>query len=389
MQTRRVRLGDVGRVVTGKTPPTSRVELFGQAYPFITPTDIRNDCRHITTERSLSEEGRRSQSNLLLPAEAISFVCIGATIGKICMTSGPSFTNQQINSIIVDREQHDPNFIFYKLRLVAEDIKVRAGGAATPIINKSAFSDFEIDVPSLEKQRRSALILSAYDDLIENMMQRITIIEEMARRLYDEWFVHFRFPGSERSRFMDTELGRVPQDWTITRLGDILELRYGKAMKADDRTPGPYPVFGSSGVVGTHSSFLVEGPGIIVGRKGNVGSVHWSHDPFFPIDTVFYVVTSMPLAFVFHLLQRQKFLNSDAAVPGLNREQAHRLKIVVPSSDLVQRFQSHCYELFQAKRICELSISNLRTTRDFLLPKLISGEIEVSPAAIQSGAVAA
>ncbi|EQD67210.1 restriction modification system, type I, partial [mine drainage metagenome] len=83
--------------------------------------------------------------------------------------------------------------------------------------------------------------------------------------------------------------------WRASRLGDEIELAYGKALKAEDREAGDVPVYGSSGVVGLHSSSLVDGPGIIVGRKGNVGSVHWCNVPFFPIDTVFYIKSALPL----------------------------------------------------------------------------------------------
>ena len=115
---REVRIGDTGRVVTGKTPPSAKPECFGMDYPFITPTDIRNDLRTVTTERGLSEVGRAYQPSLLLPPEAVCVVCIGS-IGKICMNEVPSFTNQQINSIIVDRVQYNPRFIYYMFILTS------------------------------------------------------------------------------------------------------------------------------------------------------------------------------------------------------------------------------------------------------------------------------
>jgi type I restriction enzyme S subunit len=95
-------------------------------------------------------------------------------------------------------------------------------------------------------------------------------------------------------------------------------LNYGKALKADNRKVGTVPVYGSAGVVGSHEESLVDGPGVIVGRKGNVGSVFWSNTRFFPIDTVFYVTSELPLLFVFFLLSYIEFINNDAAVPGLN-----------------------------------------------------------------------
>ena len=110
----------------------------------------------------------------------------------------------------------------------------------------------------------------------------------MARRLYEEWFVHFRFPGHEEVSFKESELGEIPEGWECSSLQEFIELAYGKALKKSERKPGPYPVYGSSGEVGTHSEPLVKGPGIILGRKGNVGSVFWTEDDFYPIDTVYY-----------------------------------------------------------------------------------------------------
>ena len=200
----------------------------------------------------------------------------------------------------------------------------------------------------------------------------------MARSIYEEWFVRFRFPGHEGVRMVESELGLVPEGWSLRRLGDEIELAYGKALKAEDRRLGDVPVYGSSGVVGAHDMFLVAGPGIIVGRKGNVGSVHWSEVPFFPIDTVYYVVTDLPLHYVYFNLQRQNFLNNDAAVPGLNRNQAYSLPLVVPARAALDAFESHCQRLLALARLLARKNENLRATRDLLLPKLISGELDVS-----------
>lgn len=227
-------------------------------------------------------------------------------------------------------------------------------------------------------QRSIASILSAYDDLIENNTRRIAILEEMARRIYEEWFVHFRFPGHEQVKMVESELGLIPEGWSLRKLGEVVELAYGKALKAEDRKLGHFPVYGSSGVVGSHEHSLVDGPGIIVGRKGNVGSVHWCDTPFYPIDTVYFVRTSIPLHYVFFNLKRQHFINNDAAVPGLNRNQAYSLPFLVPSENILSRFVEHCFSIFKQVRVLTAKNSNLRTTRDLLLPKLISGELDVS-----------
>ena len=369
---------DLGRVVTGKTPSTAAPENFGGDYPFLTPTDMHGSKWARKTDRGLSTTGA-SRLRGQIPAGSIAVSCIGWQMGKAILTDRPTYTNQQINTIIPN-QGFDAEYLYYYFATRRDELLSigSAGGVRTPIISKSSFEALHVEVPDLRVQRNVASILSAYDDLIENNTRRIAVLEEMARRIYEEWFVRFRFPGHEGARMVESELGLVPEGWRVRLLGDEIELAYGKALKAEDRALGNVPVYGSSGVVGHHSAPLVVGPGIIVGRKGNVGSVHWCDVPFFPIDTVFYVNTALPLHYVFFNLQRQNFLNNDAAVPGLNRNQAYALPLLVPSRDVLGRLDAESAQLLGLARLLARKTVNLRATRDLLLPKLISGELDVS-----------
>ena len=209
-----MRIADFGSVITGKTPSSNNPEHFGDDYPFITPTDIGTG-RIVHTDRGISQEGYLKFRRQILPRWSVCFVCIGATIGKICLTTEKSLTNQQINSVVVDTTRHDPFFVYYLLSTYAEAVKGIAGGAATPIVNKTSFENIEVVVPPLPTQQKIAAILSAYDDLIENNLRRIKILEEMAQNLYREWFVKFRFPGHQHARFTDSPLGRIPVGWEV------------------------------------------------------------------------------------------------------------------------------------------------------------------------------
>lgn len=239
------------------------------------------------------------------------------------------------------------------------------------------FRQAYIPIPPLSLQKRIVGILSAYDDLIENCQRRIKVLESIARALYREWFVQFRFPGHESVPRVSSPLGEIPQGWEVKKLGDVIELNYGKALKKEDRCDGDFPVFGSSGIVGKHNTPLVNGPGIIVGRKGNVGSVFWSDEDFFVIDTAYFVTAFLPLRYLFYVLPTLNFINSDAAVPGLNRNQAYTLEILVPPAPLLEKFceLAGTFELQAA--MLRRQIQNLRRTRDLLLPRLLSGQIDV------------
>ena len=234
-----------------------------------------------------------------------------------------------------------------------------------------------VTIPPPNTQDAIVRILSAYDELIENSQRRIRILESMARALYREWFVHFRFPGHESVPRVPSPLGEIPKGWEVKKLGDVLELNYGKALKQEDRRGGDVPVFGSSGIVGQHNTALVKGPGIIVGRKGNVGSVFWCEEDFYVIDTAYFVTAQLPLSFLFYVLPTLNFINSDAAVPGLSRNQAYTLEILIPPIPLLEKFCALADTIERQASRLQRQIQNLRRTRDLLLPRLLSGQIDV------------
>ncbi len=284
--------------------------------------------------------------------------------------------------IRVDAKKVYAPYLFWLLQSLYEDGHIRKYHTQHTGVARFQFTTFAerepLTIPPLPEQKRIAAILSAYDDLIENNTRRIKILEQMAQMLYREWFVNFRFPGHEKVKLVESELGLIPKGWTPKKLGDILRLEYGKALKAEQRTGGDFPVFGSSGIVGYHSEKLTSGPGIVVGRKGNVGSVFFCDCDFWVIDTAYYVSSEMPLHYIFFNLLTQNFLNNDAAVPGLNRNQAHSLPIIVPDSTTLTRFEGIVAPMFKMKTCLESKNYVLRSTRDLLLPKLVSGEISVN-----------
>jgi type I restriction enzyme S subunit len=221
---RKYRLGDLGRIVTGRTPPTSKPYYFGDKYPFITPSDMDGRKKADSTQRYLSEEGAKLLQRNLIPSGSVAVSCIGWQMGKSIMTCRPSFTNQQLNTIIPN-EKVDADFLYYALSMRKDEFLSlgAATGVRTPILNKSAFSNLDLLIPQIGAQRKIAAILSAYDDLIENNTRRIAILEEMAQALYREWFVHFRFPGHEGVRIVESELGPVPEGWEVKPIGEVIE----------------------------------------------------------------------------------------------------------------------------------------------------------------------
>jgi type I restriction enzyme S subunit len=297
------------------------------------------------------------------------------TLGEVYFVEGP-FWPLNTTLFVEDFKGNDPRFVSYLLR--EQGFGGRSGAAAVPGINRNILHKIPVNVPPLCDQLKIAFVLGAYDELIENTIRRIRILEEMARAIYREWIVEYRYPGHEGVPLVDSDLGPIPKGWEASVLGAVIELAYGKALKADQRIAGKVPVFGSSGVVGWHNVPLVDGPGVVVGRKGNVGSVYLSDVPFYPIDTTYYVRTKLPMLFIYFALSGMEFIDSHAAVPGLSRDQANRLPLIVPDSSILDSFIAVIDPLVSLARTLQLMNVNLRSTRDLFLPRLVSGEIDVS-----------
>ncbi|HOV25504.1 MAG TPA: restriction endonuclease subunit S [Pseudobacteroides sp.] len=246
-------------------------------------------------------------------------------------------------------------------------------GSSQKALTISMLKEISIPLPPISVQNRIIDILSAYDDLIENNQKQIKLLEEAAMRLYKEWFVKLRFPGYESTNIVDG----VPDGWLCSKTKDFIRFKYGKALKADDRKDGKYPVYGSSGIVGYHNEFLVEAPVVIVGRKGNVGSVYISFVNAYPIDTVYYVESNISIYYTYFNLLTRTFLNNDSAVPGLNRDYAESMEMLCPSRYLQNEFDNKVSILFDMQFKLQHQIDLLKQARDKLIPKLMNGEIEV------------
>jgi type I restriction enzyme S subunit len=401
-QTRRI--GDLGRVVTGKTPPASQPDMFTGAIPFLTPTDMEDDLRLVATGRSVSSAWD-AKRRALLPAASVCVVCIGATIGKICMTVKPTHTNQQINSIIVDMDRFDPHFVYYALRLKVGELKARAAGAATPILNKSAFSDVTLKFPELSTQRRIAAILGAYDDLIETNRRRVMLLENMARNLFDEWFVRFRFPGHSDAPIVETHEGALPAGWTWSTAAGVLDFDPQTRVAKEGEKP-----FVPMGHLDTVSS-VISPHGW---REGNSGAKFRTGDVLFARitpclengktglvrdlpggvgfgSTEFIVMRGARAgsAFAYCLARSEPFrANAVTGMSGASGRQRARTDSVSafmlptpPGSELFDQFETAAAPMFEAVGHYAKANSTLAASRDHLLPRLISGQLSVDAAA--------
>ena len=252
-----------------------------------------------------------------------------------------------------------------------------AGGAAQPLLTQRVIKNIEFDIPPHKAQKKIAKILSNYDKLIENNSHRTEILVQIAKAIYQEWFEEYHFPGHEDVPMVDSELGNIPKGWEVIDLGQAMNLEYGKGLRKKDRINGTFPVYGSSGIIDWHNEALVKGPGIILGRKGNVGSIFWEERGFYPIDTVYYVVSDISYRYIYFYLLNQNFISSDTAVPGLNRNYAYSIPFLLPDEDTLTKFSQIVTNIFDLSTSLENKNSVLSVLRDLLIPKLLNGDIEV------------
>lgn len=341
------------------------------------------------------------KSNVAYPGDIM--VTQRGTLGQVSIIpedGGFPFyvVSQSQMAISVDTELVNRDFVYYFLRspAFADYSHTQTIQTGVPHINLGILRDAPTSFPKKEVQREIATILGALDDKIELNRKTAATLEEMARALYRSWFVDFdpvhAKAAGRAPAHMDTQTAALfpdsfgedglPEGWELKRLSDLIKLNYGKALKKDLRVPGEFPVYGSGGIGGTHEDALVKMPTIIVGRKGTVGSLHWAPRGCWPIDTVFYVTSDYPLSFVMRLIGELPLadMNTDAAVPGLNRDNAYRLEIAFPGEAIVQTY-SKLSDMWQQK-IDQLEVENqtLATLRDTLLPRLMSGELSVGDA---------
>nr|WP_213072350.1 restriction endonuclease subunit S [Acinetobacter cumulans] len=420
----KIMLEEIGQIVTGKTPSSNVIGAFSSSgIPFVTPKDMDGRRWIETTERYLSEAGRQSLKNYLIPKDSVAVSCIGSDMGKAILLKKDSVTNQQINTIIVDASKHNPKYIYYVLSLKQEELKSIAGGSATPILNKGHFSKVVIELPDKVDQDNIVQVLDSLDCKIELNNQTNQTLESIAQALFKSWFIDFepvrakieakqngedpelaamcaisgksetelkQMPEDDfaelqataalfPAELMESELGKVPNGWLPVNIEYFIELIYGKALKKTERIHGVYPVYGSGGLTGWHNKALVKGPGVIIGRKGTIGSIFLENKDFYPIDTTYYVKTknNCSLLFAYYLLQTLGLekMNTDAAVPGLNRQNFYHLEVPFYSSDLIEKYTKTIENIISKNLSIKKENEYLIGMRDSLLPKLLSGEV--------------
>ena len=316
--------------------------------------------------------------------------------------SGVYLHNQRLGLVqIRDRKQVDQQFIYYLFnsKPVRQQIRGSASGTKIRHTAPSRIAEVKVSVPPLPVQRRIAGILSAYDELMENSQRRIRLLEAMARALYREWFVHFRFPGHDRLPSLagrragdeGAQLSDIPQGWEVKKLGQIAENfdRRRKPLSQMQRAEiqGEYPYYGAAKVFDYINDFIFDGEYLLMAEDGSVITTERApvlqlvNEKFWPNNHTHVLRGKPPFSTHFLYLGLSEVNISPyitgAAQPKITQENMNRIPFFCGPEKLHQEFNRLVAPMIRKSQILQRQIQNLRRTRDLLLPRLLSGQVEL------------
>ena len=287
-------------------------------------------------------------------------------------------TGSDCLKVVLDESKCYPKFIYYQLRSehIGRWLEKVSIGATMPSLNTGLLSGIEMVLPPIEIQKQIAGILSVYDDLIENNQKQIKLLEEAAQRLYKEWFVDLRFPGHENTKIVDG----APEGWSRGLLKELISVNYGKDHKKapDD---GNIPVYGSGGLMRKCNKSLFSGEAVLIPRKGSLNNIMYVDETFWTVDTMFYATMKQPHTAVFVYFFVKAFdmysMNIGAAVPSMTTKILDAMDVVIPDKETLEKFDKLTKTYFNKIKTLQGQNERLKIARDLLLPKLMSGEVEV------------
>lgn len=397
MEWKNCKISDLGKIITGKTPKTTIKENYGGDFPFLSPSDNMGQKHISKTAKTLTILGKNEVKKSIIPCGSVCVSCIGSDLGKVVISGREMVTNQQINSIIPNKE-NDGDFIYYLMSIVGKELNfLSKTSTAIPIVNKSTFSNTNIRIPvNLSDQRKIAGILSALDAKIENNNKINANLEAQAEALFKSWFVDFT-PFKDQP-FVDSELGPIPQGWKVGKLGDIALQSTEKVLTRNDvKVLSPITtgklvlseeyftkqVFSKSI---RNYKIVKQGAFAYNPARVNIGSLGMNEFKFDGCVSPVYVVFEClkGYSFFFDLFRKTEFFKQAVisfAIGGvrqtLNYSDFALIDATIPPLNIVQSFNEIYLHLKKKISINEEENQRLAALRDTLLPKLMSGEIKL------------
>ena len=378
MEWKEVTLGEIGTIVGGATPSTKNTSFYDGNIPWLTPKDLSvNSNKYIFRgERNITEAGFKSCSCKMLPKGSVLFSS-RAPIGYVAIAANDMCTNQGFKSVIPN-EETDSEFLYYLLKYNKDNIASQGSGTTFAEVSGKTMKDIEVVVPKeKEDQRRIASILSSLDRKIELNNKINADLEEMAQAIFKNWFVDFE-PFKD-GKFVDSELGMIPEGWKVGCLGDLITIKYGKDHKKLE--DGTFPVYGSGGFMRFVNSWLYDGESVLIPRKGTLDNIMYVCEKFWTVDTMFFSVPKMDyvMKYVYNYIKRFDFskMNEGTSVPSNTAARLNKMPILIPTHEILEMYDETLCPIYNKRKMKDKESRILSLLRDTLLPRLMSGELEV------------
>lgn len=360
----KVKISDLGQVVGGATPSTKKDEYYNGDIAWITPKDLSDfKGRYISRgERNITKAGKDSCSTQLLPKNTVLFSS-RAPIGYVAIAENEMCTNQGFKSVIPN-EDIDYLFLYYLLKYNKATIEAMGSGTTFKEVSGSTMRNIEVMIPeSKDIQKKIAAILDSIDSKIENNQRINDNLQQQVQAIYTSMFIDNADPA-----------------WEQGQLSDLITVKYGKDHKK--LADGKYPVFGSGGIMRYVERPLYTGESVLIPRKGTLNNVMYVNEPFWSVDTMFFTEMKIPnvAKFVFHFVKAKDLasMNAGSAVPSMTTDILNAMELSIPSAERLAEFESVVAPMYQAMQANNRESSKLAELRDNLLPKLMSGEVDVT-----------
>ena len=375
MEWKEVRLGDVCSIQRGASPRPIQKFISKEGMPWVKIADATGiSSRYISsTSEYIIKEGI-SKSRIVHPGDLI--VSNSATPGlpkfmaiEACVHDGWL--------IIRDLDGIDKVFLYYVFINIRRRLSNQANGSVFMNLKTDIVKDFVIKLPMLDDQRRIASILSSLDRKIELNNKINADLEEMAQAIFKNWFVDFE-PFKD-GKFVDSELGMIPEGWKVGCLEDLITIKYGKDHKKLE--DGTFPVYGSGGFMRFVNSWLYDGESVLIPRKGTLDNIMYVCEKFWTVDTMFFSVPKMDyvMKYVYNYIKRFDFskMNEGTSVPSNTAARLNKMPILIPTHEVLEMYDETLCPIYNKRKMKDKESRILSLLRDTLLPRLMSGELEV------------
>jgi type I restriction enzyme S subunit len=373
------------KVTSGGTPLRSKKEYYQNGtIPWVKTGELKDTRIYPdAVEEWITEEAVKNSSAKIFPSNTVLMAMYGdgKTIGSLGLLTEPSASNQACSALLFNPKVCDPIFLFYAMLLHREGLIRQAYGGAQRNLTAALIKSYKIDVPPLPIQQKIAGILSAYDDLIENNLKRIKLLEEMVRITYEEWFVRLRFPGHE-SIPVNTESG-LPEGWEQKKLEDYFPIKTGKKDANIQTADGQYPFFTCSQGIYRTNIYSFDAEAIILAGNGEF-NIKYYRGKFEAYQRNYVLIPHdrdfLFLLFLFmkHYLYQITAGSKGAVIKYLTKDMIADTKFQNPNKTILTAFNDIIVPIFYEIENLEEQNTHLREARDILLPRLMTGVIDVA-----------